>query len=296
MSAGVFQRWQGPLFLLGSAALWGLAFVPQRLTTEPMGPLYACAFRFALAGPFALLVAGRRLRTLTGMQLRGAALLGVILGVSFVTQTAGITQTDVSRVSLITGLYAAFVPLLAPLFRLPGPRPLGWVGLLVSLAGSVLLVGALSSEIATPLNLGDLLTLACALLTAVHMLLIGRLAPEVDPWALNAVQLTVIFLCVTPAAFALETAPALADIGASAWWSFVYLAVFSSTVSFAFQISGQRTTRPGTAALIMLLEAPVGATFAALWLDERMTGVQLSGAGLLLVGVVLSIRADRSGA
>lgn len=281
---------RGAAYLLVASSLWGAAFIPQAISVEHMGPLWGTAIRFCIAAPFAVLLALPWFRS-GAAPLRSVIVLGTLLYVAFYLQTAAIKITPVWRVSLLTGTYAAFTPLLAPLFGHARPTRWHWSGVGLALIGLVLLTGAGTSP-AVPLNLGDLMTLGHALLTAVHLLLIGRLVAAARPRVLNAQQLIVMALCSVPVALLVEEAPPLAVLDNRTLFAFGYLAVFSSTVAFGAQIAGQKTASPPAAALIMLLEAPIGATLAVMLLDEPVTALQAVGGGLLMVGVAMSVAGD----
>lgn len=282
----------GTLLLLTAAVVWGFAFVPQKLTVVALPPLLATAVRFALAAPLALLIAGVRRRAL-GVDRRVPLLLGAILFGAYLTQTAALASVPVTRVSLITGLYAVLVPLLAPLFGLPRPQPLHWLGAVVAFAGLLLLVGVVGgTTLATPLNVGDVLVLLHALFAALHVLVVSRVAQRADPFVLNAQQLTVLLVIGTPVALAVNGMAPLAAVDGRVMLAFAYLAVLSTVVAFTCQIAGQRHASAPTAAVIMLLETPIGVMGGQLFFHEAMTALQWLGAGVLLCGVALSLGAE----
>lgn len=280
---------RGALFLGTASLLWGVAFVPQAISVEELDAFWATALRFLLAAPVALVIARGRWRT--GVKVHYAVLLGALLYVAFLLQTEALRHTPVARVSLITGTYAIFTPLLSPLFGLRRPGALHFAGAGVALVGLYALVGGFSAVRAPP-NVGDALTLGHALLSAVHMILVGQLAPRVEPFAFNAVQLT------TMAALALPTALVVGgpvDVGAldvRTGLALAYLAVFSSVIAFGCQLFGQRHASPSVSAVVFLLESPIGAVTAMIALDERMSPVQVVGALVLLSGVALSLRGE----
>lgn len=282
----------GTLLLLTAAVVWGFAFVPQKLTVVALPPLLATAVRFAFAAPLALLVAGVRRRAL-GVDHRVPLLLGAILFGAYLTQTAALACVPVTRVSLITGLYAVFVPLLAPLFGLPRPQPLHWFGAAVAFAGLLLLVGVVGGiTLATPLNVGDLLVLLHALFGALHVLVVSKVAQRADPFVLNAQQLTVLLVIGAPVALAIDGVAPLAAVDGQVMLAFAYLAVLSTVVAFTCQIAGQRHASAPAAAVIMLLETPIGVMGAQLFFHEAMTPLQWLGAVVLLGGVALSLSAE----
>ena len=281
-----------------AALVWGVAFVPQRFTIDAMTPIWAVVVRFGLAAPLAIAVAGKRLKH-PGTAPRHAVLLGALLFVAMTLQTMALVHAPVARVALITGLYAVFVPLLAPLFGEPRPTRMHWLGAALAFAGVVGLTNILGDKDATsvPLNIGDVYVLLHALLSAVQMILVGKLARRADPYALNAVQLTTIVLLAVPTAFLLEGAPptwaSLAPHGLTLALSFAFLAVFSTVIAFTAQIVGQRHASASTSSVIMLLETPIGVVAAMVLLHESMTLAQWCGAAVLLAGIVVSLRGER---
>lgn len=282
----------GALLLLIAAVVWGFAFVPQKLTVVALPPLLATAVRFALAAPLALLVAGRRLRQ-PGVSPRVPLLLGAILFAAYATQTAALAHAPVARVSLITGLYAVFVPFLAPLFGLPRPALLHWAGAAVAFLGLLLLVGVLGGDaLATPLNIGDLYVLLHAVLGALQVLTVARVARRADPYALNAMQLTVLLLIALPLTLLFDDVTAIAALDSRTLFAFAYLSVLSTVVAFTCQIFGQRHASAPAAAVIMLCETPIGVLGALWFFDEAMTALQWVGALVLFVGVALSLSAE----
>jgi drug/metabolite transporter (DMT)-like permease len=284
----------GAALLFATSIVWGFAFVPQKLTVTALPPFTATAVRFAFAAPLALLAANRRLLK-PGVRVQTALGLGVLLFVIYVLQTAALVYAPVARVSLITGMYAVFVPLFAPLLGHARPTFAHWAGAALAFAGLLGLTGVFGGVDAltsVPLNIGDVLVFGHALLSAFQVLLIGRLAAKADPFALNALQLCSVLALAAPVALFVEGVPALSSLSAGTWASFGYLAMFSTVIAFTLQIAGQRHTSPPTAAVIMLLETPVGVVGALWFLDERMSAWQWLGAVVLLAGVVVSLVAE----
>lgn len=283
----------GALLLLVAAVVWGFAFVPQKLTVVALLPLQATALRFLLAAPLALAVANKRLMA-PKVQRRHATLLGVMLFAAYAFQTAGLVYAPVARVSLITGLYAVLVPLLAPLLGHARPTAMHWGGAALAFTGLLALTGVVGGDdlLAVPLNIGDAFVLAHAVVGAFQVLLVGKLAKTADPFALNGMQLSVLMLLAVPAALIFEGMPSFAAIDGKAWMAFAYLAVFSTVLAFTCQIVGQRHTSPPTAAIIMLLETPIGVLAALVLLDETMAFTQWLGAVVLLSGVAVALRAE----
>jgi drug/metabolite transporter (DMT)-like permease len=273
------------LVLLLGPLIWGLGFVATKMTLTGSGPLWANGVRFVLASAVLLPMAFVRVRRLGARQLGAGALLGVFLFLAFSFQTAGMVTTSISHSSFITGLYAVFVPALGPLFgRHPRPALLGSAAL--ALIGLALLTG-LASASARP-TLGDALILGCAVTSAIHILIADRVAKAIDSIALNWVQLATVAACSIGVACAIEGGPQI-RWSPSVVWGQLYLAIFSSGVAFTLQFWAQRRISPTVAAMIFLLEAPFGAAAGALWYHERLSGLQMTGALMMLAASYLAI-------
>jgi drug/metabolite transporter (DMT)-like permease len=273
------------MVLLIGPLIWGLGFVATKATLAGSGPLWANAFRFLFAivvlGPFA----ARAVRRMPRRHLVAGGWLGVFLLAAFSFQTAGMVESSVSHTSFITGLYAVFVPLLGPLFgRRPRPWQLGAAGLAV--VGLMLLTGVASAG--ATIGRGDWLILGCAIASAFHILMADRVAKDIDPIALNWVQLATVALLSVIGARLFEGRMAIR------WLPQVvagqaYLAVFSSGVAFTLQFWAQRRISPTAAAMVFLLEATFGAVAGYLAYGERLSVVPVLGALLMLGASYLAV-------
>lgn len=281
--------WRYGLLVLATA-VWGFGFVATQATLVELHPLWSNALRFSLAAPVALLLFRRRIAT-DRATVVAAAVASLLLVGTFTFQTWGLKYTTVGRSSLITGLYAVFTPLLAPLFRAPWPNGLHVAAAALALAGLWVLSGAPTDWDGGGLNLGDALTLGCALVTVGHIHVVARVVRGRDPLALNAMQLAFAALWCTVLALA-SGEPVPRGLGPTVAASLGYLSVFSSILAYGIQMVAQQSVSPSTAATLFLLEAPFGVLCGALFLGERLGAVQAAGGALMLAGCALSVRAD----
>src|SRR5258708_37323959 len=149
-------------------AVWGWTFVLVKDAVTQYPTLPFLQLRFALALVVMVLLV-RRLPT--SRELRIGLLVGAVLAAGYLTQTAGLTMTSPGNAGLITGLFVVFTPILNRIFGAP-IRWWTWVATLLSLAGLGFLTGGPSG-----MGLGDVLVLACAVLFALHIVLLGRWSP-----------------------------------------------------------------------------------------------------------------------
>ncbi|RPJ72691.1 MAG: DMT family transporter [Desulfobacteraceae bacterium] len=277
------------LLLLFTAAIWGFAFVAQRVGMEHVGPFTYNGVRFALGclSLVPLLMAGRRLPQPVAVPVRsrlflfGGGALGLVLFVAVSLQQVALLYTTAGKAGFITGLYVVFVPLLGLIWR-QRPKAGTWVGAVSAAAGLYLLSVTEGFSIA----FGDGLVLVSALFWSVQVLLVAYLSPRVRPVDLAFYQFSICALLSLLTAGVVERF-AWSDIRAAAG-PILYGGVLSVGVAYTLQVVAQRNARPAHASILMSLEA-VFAALGGWWiLDERLSLRALVGCGLMLAGMLFS--------
>lgn len=268
--------------LLLVAAIWGAGFVAQRAAAPHIPPLTFNALRYLIAFVLVggLLVLLRRARCTRRELLGGAALAVVMTGAAWLQQ-AGVEHTTAARAGFFTGLYVLIVPAIGLMHGQRVGRG-HLVGAVVAAAGLAMLSGDLSGG----LRRGDPFVIACAVLWALHVVLTGRLAPRADALRLAAVQFLIVGVLSGVGGALLESdrwASVAQGIGPLA-----YSGVFSIGIAFTLQIVAQRSAPPTHAAVLMSMEAVFAAALGVLMLNERLSGPEGVGCGLMLAGCLLS--------
>lgn len=303
----------GVCLLLLATVVWGLGFTMQSLALEHVGACTLSSVRNILAALFLIPVImlfdrrterrlfskkeGRFHIDITPREWLGGALCGVILGIASTLQQIGIAaeETDSGKAAFITALYVVIVPVFS-VFLGKRPRKIVWLSVFLAVLGFYLLSANIVFEgqgfFAAWINSGfhfakgDLMVLLCAVVFALHIIVIGIFSPNCDGVRLSAIQFLVAGVAFLPFMLLLEK-PAMADI-LSAAWPILYLAACSSGIGYTAQILGQKYVDSTVSAIILSLESVFGALFGMLLLHERQTPVQLVGCAVVLLAVVLA--------
>jgi len=283
---------QANILLLLAAAIWGFAFVAQRVGMDHVGPLTFNAIRFALGGlsliPLILATRTRRThRPSLGRLLGGGALVGTVLFAAAAAQQIGIVTTTAGKAGFITGLYVVFVPLTALLW---GERTawLTWLGAALAVVGLYLL--SMTGRLA--LAPGDAWVLLGAVLWAVQIQLIAHFTKSIDPLPLAAMEFAVCSLLSWIAALLTEPIAWAGVRGALV--PILYGGFVSVGVAYTLQAVAQRHARPTPAAIIMSLESAFAALGGWLVLGEQLGARGGAGAALMMAGMMLAqVRAPR---
>lgn len=280
------QALRADILMLITAAIWGAAFVAQRLGMDAIGPFLYTGLRFALGALVLLpllylLPRGEHHEPMNRGLLLGGVLMGLALSLGINLQQVGLLFTSVTNSGFITGLYVIIVPLLGLLL---GHRTgMGtWIGALLAVGGMFLLSVGDNFQVAR----GDWLQLAGAVVWGVHVLLVGFFASRHDPVRLAILQF------ITCAVISLALALALEDIRldaiVSAGPAILYGGVIAVAIGYTLQVVAQKHAIASHAAIILSLEAVFAAIAGALMLSESLHARGYLGCALMFVGMLVA--------
>ena len=267
--------------LIGAAFLYGLTFPLVHDALVDITPFAYLLGRFAIATLILMPFAISALRT-PGPQRRLLVRVGLTAGVilfgGYATQTVGLQYTSPSTSAFITGLYVIITPVIESVISRRLPRPQVIAGIVIATVGLYLLTGADVS-----LGKGELFTLACAALFAVHIVYIGAYANRLAPTQFTVMQIAAVaFLSVVPTA-----RQGVGTLSGLAIFAVVFTGVACSAVALPLQLWGQRRI-PATRAALILLAEPVFAGIAGYVDGERLGAGRLVGAVAIMVGIGVS--------
>jgi drug/metabolite transporter (DMT)-like permease len=272
----------GDLSLIGAALCFGGTFLVVQDAVERVQPVPFLAVRFTI-GALVLVPFARR-RPASPGEWRDGVVGGVALLAGYLLQTIGLQYTDSATSAFITYLLVVIVPVLGFAVHRRRPHPATLVGVVLAVVGLVLLTDPGGSGGSGGFGRGEVLTLGCAVAFAVHLLVLGSTAHRHDPVRLATIQVGLVGVACAGPGLALggyHHFPASALAAAAA------TAVVATAAAFALQISGQRSVPPARAALLLLLEPVFAAVLAPLG-GDGLRAIQLAGAAVILVAVVVA--------
>ena len=286
------KTFKANLALSMSALFWGTTFIFQRDAMNHLSPLAYTGARFLLGAlallPFAL--PGLRRAWAGGsaygydkrLRLAGPLLSGTFIFVGMCFQQYGLVWTTAGKAGFITSLYVVIVPVILLVIgrKLLFAEGLGAV---LALTGLYLL----SFTGITTLAPGDGIVLIGSFVWAGHVICLSWLAPKMDAMVLGFGQALVTGTLALTAACLFNQLPTLAELSA-AGVAILWGGILSVSFGFTFQVIGQRNATPAAAAIILQMEAVIAALAGWIALDERMTARMLTGAGVMLAGLLIS--------
>ncbi len=284
------QTLLGAGMMLTAAIIWGIAFVFQDLIGSKMGAFAVNSLRFFVGGialiPCILLFdlkSERRLWKRSGItksELIGGIICGIVLSMASVFQQLGLSEesTGAGSAGFITSLYVVLVPIFSIFL---GKR----VGLKNWLCVALSLVGVALISYNGGFAKGDILVFVCAVIFALHILVIDRFT-ECDGVRMSCIQFWTAGIILLPLALIIDK-PTISQIG-ECLLPLLYLGIFSSGVGYTLQILGQKRASATVSSIILSLESVFAAIFGVLITDEDMSLRKLLGCITVFASVVLT--------
>ena len=279
-------RWKSYAKALVATLFWGLSFVAVHIALEGLSPFGVVWMRSVLG---ALILLGvLRARGAALLPERGdrprCLLLGAILGVHLLAQTAAQQWTTAARSGWIIAFIPVVVALLSAVFLGRRLRPSGWAGIAIATAGVLALTAVPPEELARA-GWGDLLMLSTCFMWASYTLLSYGPMQRSGPLSTTAFSMGIAAL-PSLAAAALEGTLALPPLGRSLA-ALVFLGVGASAIAtWAFN-SAVLEIGPERAAAFQYLQPLVTLAGSAVLLDEPIGAALFQAGPLVLLGVWL---------
>ena len=269
------------LALLGVGFVWGAAFVLMKdaIVLQPYMDFLATRFTIA-AIAMILLRPVVSLRFVAG-DIRYGALIGVVLAFGYITQTIGLDMTTAATSGFLTGLYVVFTPLIAWLFTRQKVSGKVALGVLFSIVGMGIFSGAASS---TEFQLGQIWLVVCAVLYAVHILLLGHYGKTRNSYRFAMLQIA--FVALVTWGFALVDGyqpPPNFEV----WFAVLFTALLSTVLAFWIQTWAQTLLDPARVALLITSEVIFTALLAIGLGQEPLTLAIVVGGGMMLTAMLI---------
>ena len=178
------------LIIAAVATIWGFGFPATRIVLDgglSVGALMG--LRFPLAGLVMFAIIRTKGIRITRRGVLDGIWLGLVLVVVFWLQTDGMRFTTTAKAGFITGLYVLFTPLVAVAI---GQRVklASALGALIAAYGMYLLVH-LHGAWWSGWNRGDIEILLCAILSGIHIVMMGAFTRRSEAWLLAGAQVMI---------------------------------------------------------------------------------------------------------
>ncbi|WP_080970724.1 DMT family transporter [Burkholderia cepacia] len=269
------------LSLVGITALWGWSFVAIHDALSTLSASAFNSYRFLVASFVLVVIVIPVLGKFTKQEFFGGLYAGLALFCAFAFQTAGLKYTTASNAAFITGLAVVFTPLFSFLILRLNPTRQQLIGAVIATIGlGLLTIKGLS------VHFGDILVLGCAASFALHIVILSRASKSAHSGRITLVQILVVGLASL--AWSVMFGEFSLPKTGSSIWAIVIIGVLGTTLGFFVQTKAQISSPPSRIALIIVLEPVFGGLFGYFLAGDRLSGLNLIGAMLIILGMVVT--------
>jgi len=278
------------ILLLLTAAIWGFAFVAQRVGVKYVGSFTFNGVRFAIGSlslvPLLFYFNKKPKESTANNNAQASAIpAGVIAGcVLFLAaslQQIGLVSTTAGKAAFITGMYIVIVPVFG-IFLKHRISISTWLGVALATIGLYLLSVTETFSIAK----GDLFEIAGAFFWAAHILVIDHFTKKVDTLKLSFVQFSTCSILSMAAALIFEKITVYGLCQAVI--PILYGGICSVGIAYTLQVVAQKNAKPSHAAIILSMESVFASIGGLIILNENLGARGYLGCALMLSGMLFS--------
>ena len=257
----------GTIGIFLTALIWGYSFVAVKVVVKEIEPFYLVGIRNLAGGIFLSLVFFKRIKNISKKDIILSIPVGIALFLGFFLQTMSSKFITASKVAFFTGSYVIFIPFFSWIVYKKRPSISAFIAAVITVLGLYLLS---SFEGFSSIEAGDLLALLCAVVFAVHLMLIDKMLEYVDGIIMAALQLIIAGI-VSLSVGAVTSTPFNVNVSSEAIYSLIYLAVGATGIAYLLQTVSQKYVNPSKAGIILSLESFLGALGGVIFMKDPVT-------------------------
>jgi len=273
--------------LVGITAVWGYTFLVVQDATARMPVMDFLAWRFLVASVVMIALRPTCLRNVTRLELLRGVGLGTILGLGYIAQTYGLRYTSAAISGFITGMFVVLTPVMSWILLRRKTNRNTWLVVALATVGVALL--SLNGWSA---GIGELLTLACAVFYAIHIVLLGEWSSRYEPYAFALLQIgsvaVISLIAAVPGGIVVPPDPGV-------WGVVGITGVVATAVAFFVQTWAQSLVSATRAAVVMTMEPVFAGLFAVVIGGNQLTLRTLGGAACILAAMfIINLKSGRT--
>lgn len=282
------------IFILG-AGLISISLSSVLIKLCPAPPFVISTWRLLIAASVYLAIARLRRRPVwrffTPSLRRWGLLSGLFLAIHFLSWISSLRYTSVASSIVIVSTFPVFVVLGSWLILHERPSRLTTAGMVVALAGSVI-VGLRAGSGGESQLLGNLLALAGAVSVSGYYLIGRRMRGDMD--TVRYVSFVYSTAAVVALAATLASGERLIGYDGRTWVLLLAIALLPQVIGHT-SLNWALKHYSATTVSILTLAEPIGATLLAFFiLHESLDAMVMAGGAIILIGVALTVSGEKS--
>ena len=273
----------GTIGIFLTALIWGYSFVAVKVVVREIEPFYLVGFRNLVGGIFLSLIFFKNIKKATKKDILLSLPVGIALFLGFFLQTMSSKFITASKVAFFTGSYVIFIPFFSWIIYKKRPHIAAFIAAVITVVGLYFLS---SFEGFGSIETGDLFALLCAVVFAVHLMLIDKMLEYVDGIIMAAFQL--ITAGIISLSFGIITStPFNINVSNEAIFSLIYLAIGATGIAYLLQTVSQKYVNPNKAGIILSLESFLGALGGVIFMKDPITINFIVGGACMIAAIFI---------
>lgn len=255
--------------------------VRMNLTSGLISAFYRMAIATAIILPFALY--NKKLKLENIKMLLPIMVCGILFASDIAVWNISIQNSSATQATLLTNLSPIWVGVFSLLFLSFRPRKSFWLGTLIALIGMTIFVGVdtiLNLQLDLAFFLGILSGVLYALYILVSKSVLEKL--EVITFITYSMIFSTIFLLLINVAFGEQ----FFGFSNKVWISLLVQGIVCQLIAWLLISYSTQNMRATRVSLSLLSQAIFATILAAIFVNEKITGVQMIGSVIILAGIV----------
>ena len=288
---------KGEAALLFTTVIWGGTFAIIKSALGSISPMMFLTFRFSIATIIFLPFVFSRLKKLDRESIRQGLILGFLYFGGFASQTLGLNYTSATKSAFITGTFVIFTPIFQIVIekKLPGKGNI--IGILLVASGLIFLSSRgtnfldIIHELGTNFNIGDYLTLVCAVFYSLYIVYLDIVSKKIDTLSLVFMQIAVTAVGAIAGAMLFEASGIEAVkfiLNKDVIFAVIYTSILATILTTTLQTKFQKYTTPAKAGIIFSFEPIIASVVAFFLLSEKISNFGLAGCIFIFCGLLIS--------
>ena len=278
------------LLILLAIIFWGTSFVATKTVLQEIKPVTIIILRLVLASVLLTIIALSTKRKFSiNLKSHGWIFILALVAVFHLwIQVTGLQYTTASNTGWIIGTAPIFMAILGFAFYKEKITLLQFAGILVALAGLLLLIGKGDiTNIGLIENRGDLLVLGSAFTWGVYSMVNKKISLSYSPLMTILYLFLMMAVIIIPFNLNSETIDSVINLSTISWMWILFLGIFCSGIAYVIWAQALRDMESAKVGAFLYFEPLVTVVAAWFFLNEEITLLMIFSGLLITAGVFI---------
>ncbi|HEY6627327.1 MAG TPA: DMT family transporter [Ignavibacteriaceae bacterium] len=278
------------LLILLAIIFWGTSFVATKTVLNEIKPVTIIILRLILASILLTIIAlsTKRKFSINFKSHSWILILALVAVFHLWIQVTGLQYTTASNTGWIIGTAPVFMAILGFVFYKEKITLLQFLGILVAVAGLLLLIGKGDiTNIGLIENQGDLLVLGSAFTWGVYSMVNKKISLSYSPLMTILYLFLMMAVIIIPFNLNTETINSVINLSFISWLWILFLGIFCSGIAYVIWAQALRDMESAKVGAFLYFEPLVTVIAAWIYLNEEITLLMIFSGLLITAGVFI---------